>query len=235
MAQGNFQPTPRVKNALDNRKLSLSAPTPGVQGKYSSLIWGLYSNNPRITVYTNDPNDSDKSKNYGKITAALDLPVFMMLMNMINQAIDSPADVKFRIENKNYIFPAGKRSDHPVVVSELHVGKKDGVVWMSVTAKDRPRIQFKFHPSDFHAFQHGDGRPFTEAEASAIFARGYVRLLEEMMLHLAAENYTEPPPKDGGNSGGGGNRGGWNRDGAGGGGQSRPESTSDDKDDDLPF
>lgn len=53
----DFRPPPRIKNALDNRKLNLSAPTPGAQGKYANLIWGIINNNPRITVYTGDPSE----------------------------------------------------------------------------------------------------------------------------------------------------------------------------------
>lgn len=236
---GNFTPTPRVKNALDNRKLNLSAPVPNVQGKYASLIWGLYSNNPRITVYTNDPNDNN-APGYGKISANLDLPVFYAFLHMLNMAIEAPGEYKNKVENKNYIFPGGKRSDTPVVVSELHVGKdKDGVLWISVTdamKKERPRIKFKFTPGDFHQFQHGDGRPYTEGEASVLFAKGYVNLLNSMMAHLAVVNYVEPPQKDQGGGGqrqgggGGGGGGNWNNRGGGGG-----SSGGGGQDDDLPF
>lgn len=231
---GNYTPTPRIKNALDNRKLNLSAPVPGVQGKWASLIWGLFSNNPRITVYTNDPNDT---KDYGKISANLDAPVFFTFMQMLMQAIDAPGEFKTKIENKNYTFPGGKRSELPSVLSELHTGKdKDGVVYMSVTARDRPRIKFTFHPSDFHNLIHGDGRAFTEAEASVIYARGYVQLLTNMMSHMLVNNYVEPPPKDGGQRGGGGGGGGYgNRGGGGGGGGGGQPAGGDDLEADLPF
>lgn len=236
---GNFKPPPRAKTALDNRKLNLSAPVPNVQGKYASLIWGLFSNNPRITVYTNDPNDN-APPGYGKISANLSLPAFMMFLVMLRKVIDSPGETKDKVENKNYTYFSGKRSDLPVVVSELHVGKDaEGVVWISVTdtiKKERPRIKFKFHPDDFHALVHGDGRPYSKGEASALYAEGYANLLDKMMIHMASENYVEPPPRDGGGGGGGGggNRegggGNWNRGGGGGG-----QPPAEDKDDDLPF
>jgi hypothetical protein len=243
----DFKPPPREKNALDNRKLNLSAPTPGVQGKFASFGWTIYRNNPRITVYTNDPNDQ---KDYGKIQAPMDMPVFMMLMNLLNQAIDAPGDYKNKIDNLNYIFPGGKRSETPVVVSETHVGKKDGVVYISVTARERPRIMFKFHPSDFHKLYHGDGTPYTEGEASVLFARGYVRLMEQLMIHIAAENFVDMSLEQnkpggggggqrfgggGGNFGGGGGQGGgsgYNR--GGGGGESAPPANGP-AGDDLPF
>ena len=233
----------RTKNALDNRKLNLSAPTPGHQGKRASLIWGLYSNNPRLTVYTGDPNDQDASKGYGKITANLDAPVFFAFLQLLEMAVDpaTPNDWKAKIENKNFIFPGGKRSEAPVVVSELFVGKdKDGVVWISIVDrnKDRPRIKFVIGGNDFHRFLHSDGTPFTDAETSVLFAKGYIKLLQEMMGNLLCSLWVEPEQRPqqnnrGGNGGGGGyNRGGGN---SYGGGRSTETSTSDEGDGDIPF
>lgn len=233
---GDFRPPERIKNSLDNRKLTLSTPCPGQQGKWSSLSWGLYSNNPRITVYTNHPDDTGPDKGYGKITANLDLPVFVAFLKDLDTVIEGPNDVKRSIENKNFTFFGGKRSDVPAVVSTLHYGKnKDGEVWLSITAPNRPKIQFKFGSGsqNFHNFIHGDGTPFSVAEFSVLTARAYIDILERMMTHLAVNLFVEPPKKDapqgnrqgGGNYGGGGNRGG-------GGGGSKP---SFDDSDDLPF
>lgn len=244
-----FQPPPRKKIALDNRKLNLSAPTPGHQGKFASLIWGLHKNNPRITVYTNDPTDTGPDANYGKIVAALDGPVFFAFLHQLNQVVDGPNDVKLKVENKNFSFAGGKRSDRPVVMSELWFGKNpEGIVWLSVAAPNRPKIQFKFTLSDFHQFIKADGTPFNAAEGSVAAAKGYIKVLEQMMAIMMADNFEEPPPKDGGQGGGGGygNRGGgggqggggggYNRGGQGGGGGGAPRSGGDDiAGDDLPF
>ncbi len=216
---GDFRPVERVKNALDNRKLNLSTKCPADQSKWSSLIWGLYSNNPRITVYTNDPGDTGPDKGYGKISANLDLPIFAAFLVQLDKIIDGPNDVKFSIENKNFIFPGGKRSEKPVVVNTLWFGKNaDGVVWISVVARERPKIQFKFggDGNSFHNFTHGDGTAFSAGEWSQLQAKGYVRILENMVPTIAAANYVEPPKKDA--PAGGGGYGGGNRSGGGGGG-----------------
>lgn len=212
----DFPRPTRTKNALDNRKLNLSAPTPNHQGKFANLIWGLYANNPRITVYTGDPNDTGEQNGYGAIKANLDAPTFFAFLELINKAIESTSEMKSKIENKNFTFFGGKRSDRPEVVSELWVGREaDGRLWLSVTAKNRPKVKFYFIASDFHAFLHGDGTPFTQTETSNIFAKGYVRLLTGLMTTMLNGHWVEPPPKD--NSRGGG-FGGGNRAGGGGGG-----------------
>lgn len=201
----DFVPNQRTKNALDNRKLNLSTKCPADQTKWSSLIWGIYANNPRITVYTNDPSDQGESKGYGKISANLDLPVFYMFLAKLSEVIDAKDEIKFKFENKNFIFPGGKRSEKPVTTSELWVGKdKDGIVWISVTAHNRPKIKFPFCPSDFHFLLNGDGSPVSAAEVSCLCAKAYVTILQNMMATMACNNYIEPTPKpQRGDSGGG--------------------------------
>ena len=206
---------PRKKIALDNRKLSLFAPCPSAPGKTASLSWRLVSNNPRITVYTNDPTDMTEKNGNGLIAAALDAPVFFMLMRLMYKIIDAPNGTKEKIENKNFIFPGGKRSEKPVVVSEIIVGKDDdGVVFISVVAydKQRPRIKFELVPGEFHSLYHQNGQQFTKAEASDLYARGYIQCLEGLMSHLLVTEWVEPEKKDNGNNRkGGGNRGGNNQ------------------------
>ncbi len=232
MAVNNIPP--RKKIALDNRKLSLSAPCPSAPGKRSSLSWRLVSNNPRITVYTNDPADMTEKNQNGLIAAALDAPVFFTLMQMLYKIVDGPNNVKEKIENKNYIFPAGKRSEKPLVVSEIIIGKdEEGVVFISVVAydKSRPRIKFELLPNEFHALYHQNGQQFTKEEASKLYAVGYLRCLEGLMTHLLVTEWVEPEKKED-------NGGKWNGNRNGGGNNNqRQQNNSNDSDlsDDLLF
>lgn len=192
----NFVKRERVKTPLDERKLTLRAPTPGHAGKFASLMWGFVGNNPRITVYTNDPDDSGESKGYGRIVAALDLVVFCVFLKELKNAIDAPGEYKRQVDNMNYTFFGGKRSDEPKLVSQLWVGKdKDGMVYISVTAKDRPKIKFAFHFPDFHKLRKEDGNEITKAEASVAVAESYYFILGQMMTHMAVSHWQEPPPK----------------------------------------
>lgn len=235
----------RKKNALDNRKLALSTKCPTDNSKWSSLVWGLYTNQPRITVYTNCPNDQ-QGWHKGKIEAKLDAPTFFAFLQMLQNVIDAPLDTKMKIENKNFIFPGGKRSESPVHVSDLWCGKdKDGVIWISVTAvgkdKDRPRIKFPIiNPSEFHNLHHGDGTQFTQEECSKLYATGYLGMLRQVMAMLLVVEYKEPEPRDG-QGGGGGQRGGQGggrnnyNDRGGNGGGGRNNDSDDSYDEDIPF
>jgi hypothetical protein len=195
MADTGYRPPPRPKNALDNKKLGMRAPN--AIGKYAALQWSLVNNNPRITVYTNDPNDT---KDYGKITAALDAPTFFAFLNGLKKAVDTPSSEKFEqliIENSNFIFPGGKRSEKPVVVSRLIVGRDDdGTVWISVTAQGRPNIKFPFTTPEFHSLIKKNGDKLDVGEASKIYANAYHAVLTAVMAHMLVSHYVEPPPKD---------------------------------------
>lgn len=240
----DFRPT-RKKNALDNSKLRLSAPSPVAQGKYASLSVIFDNNNPRFVVYTGE--ESDRSNNYGKIEARLDLSVFSAFVVLLRNVAQpsTPNGHKDKLDNLNFIYPGGKRSEAPVVVSELQVGKdkETGEIWMAVVAKDRPRIQFKFGPPPMHKnWVHGTGEPFSAGELSAIFAQGYANLIERMVAHLAVTEWVDPAiaraekeAKQGGQRSGGGGGGGYNRSQGGGQRQEQPAAGFSDMDDDIPF
>lgn len=211
----NFQPgqfPQRKKIALDNAKLNLSAPN--AAGKNATLKFGFVNNNPRLTVWTNDPNDTiDK----GKISAALNLPVLYAWLELIKEAATSEPGFKAAIENKNFIFPGGKRSEAPVVTSRLIAGKdENGVVYVSVTANQRPNIKFAFGTDSYHSFKDAQGNQMDRGAASKYTALGFYHLMQGLYAHLAVTEFVEIQPKQPGQGGGGG----YNRGGQGGGGNS---------------
>lgn len=203
------------KNVFDNPKLSLRAPN--AKGKIASLVWGLSLNNPRITVYTNDPDDTVDG---GRISANMDAPTFFALLKLISRAITSDSYFKDKVENKNHPRGTdGARSDTSVVVSNTIVERdNDGVISVSVVAPSRPIVKFVFGPSEYHNFIHKDGTPWSRAELSVIYAESYLTMLTTLMTAAMNSNYVEPVkrerPAGGGfqrnGGGGGGNRGNWN-------------------------
>jgi hypothetical protein len=228
-------------NALSEYKLRLLAPPQQGGQKPANLSVGVYKNNPRIVVRTNVPNDKD----YGKITAALDSFAFFTLMHVVERVANGPNDTK-EILNNQSTFVAGKKFDTPIVVSKIQVGKdKEGVVFIAVTAKDRPMIKFEFCQDEWHYLTHGDGTPWTKAEYSQIRALGWRDALKELVPFILISDYVEPEQRNnngnggGNNGGGGGNRGGnnngggWNNNRNNGGGNAGSDDGS--SDDDLPF
>ena len=229
MSQQNRFPV-REKNVLDNRHLTLSTPCPSAKGKWSSMAWGMRKNKVACIVYTNDPEDSRNDN--GRIQVELKPATFFSFIYKLGQVATGPADVKFRLGVSDFIFPGGKRSERPVEIADLWVGKdKDGVVWVSLTAKDRPRIKFNLIDEQFEHWYHGDGEKFTKAEASELSAKGYIKALEELVPLVLAINYKHPEPKGQQGGGyGGGQQGGGRREESGGGNRG-----GDSYDEDIPF
>lgn len=246
----DFTPPMRKKIALDNSKLGLMTKCPSAEGKMSKLVWGLNKNNPFLRVYTGDPADeSDRTKG-GRIQAELDAPHLFMLLELIRQAVKAESGWKTSMSCDNYVFPGGKRSEKPVNVADVWVGKdKDGVVYLSVVdkiLKDRPVIKFDVALPDYWIHvRHADGRTYSKAEGSVVFAQGYANMLEKLYSTLLVDEFVPyaPPVKPGGGGGGynrggqggGGAGGGYNRGNQGGGGGSAPAPDAGPDGDGMPF
>lgn len=251
----DFQRPERKKIALDNAKLGLIAKCPTAEGKISKLSWGLNKNNPFIRVYTGDPADESERTKNGRIQAELDAPHLYLLLQLIRQAITSENGWKTCMSCENYIFPGGKRSEKPVNTADVWVGKdKEGVIYISVVdklMKERPVVKFDISIGGFWIkLKHSDGREYTKAEASILFAEGYADMLQELYAALLVTEFVpyQKPEGQGQRGGGGyGNKsgGGYNRGGnsGGGGGYNRNNDSggggggggSSDNDDDIPF
>jgi len=257
MSDNNFNRAPRVKNALDNQKLKLQAKNE--QGRNANLSWNLFSNNPRVTVWTGVDGDKDN----GKITGAFDTLGFFQFLEGLKMAIafqptEGAKDFRNKVELMRPNFkPGGGRPDGVVKASEVWFGKDtEGVVWLSLCAYNRPMIKFTLLPNEYHQFRHATGESLSPGEASTkLAAPAYIRALELIMAHLQVTEYKEPPPRDnqGGNRGGqgggggygGGNRGGngggqggggtYDRRSSGGGGGSASGGGFSESDEDLPF
>ena len=244
----NFTPPPRVKNAFDISKLRLTAPAPGGGPRdKATLQLTLVKNMPRFLIWTNDPSEKDdKNKGYGKITANLDPVALTAYWEVVRMVIANDGPCKYAVANKGYKYFGKERSETPVELNHLIVGKnEDGMIWTMVSEKGRPKITFEFRMPEWHVLMDGSGAPLPPAVESKIVAEGWVNLMASLMHVMIADNYEEPPPRDqngGGNRGGGnygGNRGsgggGYNNNrGGNGGGYSKP-APADDDGNDIPF
>lgn len=181
------------KTALNEYKLTLSCKPAEGSTKPGNLRFTVVSNQPRIDVYTNVPND----KNNGLIRAAMDAPTCYAMLDMMNGIINGPADNKVKINNLNHTWFDGKRSDEAKLISITHIGKdKRGVVYIAVTAKDRPFLKFNFLPSQYHALLNGDGTDMDVADVSCHYARGMMTLWSQLIANVLNSHYVEPQQKD---------------------------------------
>lgn len=185
MAEVQEQPVDRI---IEIDRLSLFAPALEGETRSPRLAWCIYKGNPRLTVFTNTKSDSVSN---GVISAPMDPRTFFTFLERLKQLADGEPGKKGKIscmttgrdENGN-----GSATGEKVLLSELVYGKDDqGIVWISIVAKDRPRIKFEHHISDFHEIFHGDGSPCSKSESSVAHAKATIRLAEEIYPMLIKE------------------------------------------------
>lgn len=252
--QNSFTPTPRVKTPLDLKHLKLYAKNE--DGKNAALSVGLFSNNPRFTVFTNV--EADKNVEYGKINAPMNVVSFRAAMNLVKMAIDfqpteSTPEFKVKMDLLGTGWSGRQPLPDPVLQAHFWAGKdKTGCVWVSVAApdhKNRPRLKFIICPDEWTAFQHGTGEQWSRGEASVHWAKSWYDSMIDLVAHMQVSHYVLPPPpknqqggggyNNGGNQGGG-QGGGYNNNNNGGGNQGGgrgappPRQMSDDSED-IPF
>ena len=178
-------------------KFGMYTNAPGESMKRAALVWSSYRGNPRISVFTRVTNDTNK----GIIQAPMSPEVFMILMDSLETAIR--ADNGFKTCLKNFTTPKApegstERPDPTVRIhlSDTYVGKdENGILWISVIAENRPKIKFEFRISDFHKLIHGNGTPFTDAEASALQARAWIKGVSAAMA-TQFSTLRDPLPRD---------------------------------------
>lgn len=238
----DFQKPVKVKTALNNNKLALSAPCPTAKGKRSTLGFDFTNNNPSIVVRTNDPADITPATNYGTISAKMDLPIFFAFLATLNEVIESAGEIKKKIETYGHEYVNGQKSEDIKHQSDLWVGKdREGCPYMSVVSKDstRPVIKFIFGPNDdrWVKFIHSDGTPYSKAEFACVFARAFRALLTQIVTGVAVTNYVPPVPRQDFKSKS--NNGGARSYGGGGGGKpyggNYGKANTIVEEDDLPF
>lgn len=220
----------RKKNALDGYSFSISVPVEGEQGKYSRLLFALSGNNLTLKVYTGI--SADQGNRNGLIQANLEGINFFCFLEMIREALNATGEYKNKIEFNDYIYPAGKRSDKPVTISTVYVGRSnDGLIWLSIVdnlKKERPRIQFPFGAGRKHRFKHGDGSDYTKPEISQLFAKAFCNTLYQIGSHLMVTEYKEPQKKNQGNNNSNSTRNSYYND-------NNNNSSNDIEGDDIPF
>ena len=214
MAGNNYkQFTPREKTILDEFRSKLYALNP-TGGRQSALTWIPRAKNIGLEIYTNHPGD-DKPMSVNLLPFQA-YAVFDAMVRMVNSGPDQ--GVVFEIKTE---FRGKEKLDRPVVMARLTVATDEqGVGYIQLAMKDRPKIKFMLQFDDLSSVANMDGSAMSPAESSKLFVASYVAVLQRYCMYQLNKKF-EAAAVEGGNAGGGqgGNRG--NGGGQGGGYQNR--------------
>jgi hypothetical protein len=102
-----------------------------------------------------------------------------------------PNDVKEALEIFLWRYENNQRTDRYLGATLMSGKDADGVVWISLIAQDRPKIQFKIRPSEDTVFKTADGSALSPADASKYQALAWVQMLRHVYGTLAG-TFREP-------------------------------------------
>jgi hypothetical protein len=159
-------------------KFQMFAPYGDAQRR-ARLVWAIRDENPRISVFCNDPNLKGAN---GVITCAMDPVSFSIFIEKFKDICSGPIDKKDKVDCKKGIYGDDNKLKEIITSSELWFGKNaEGLVWISCIEKDKPRIQFVFNLSDYHQF-YIDGKPIEKSLASTWVAEATINNIEKIYV-----------------------------------------------------
>lgn len=182
--------------SLDRYTLYSNSAAPN--GRKARFVWSVREGAPRVTVFTNDPNDSDPKQ---MISAPLDPVTFMSIMDLINKVSVAKEETRYVVDCMVAVRDSEGKVIDKTVLGQLAVGRDgQGLVWISFIAEGRPKIKFIFTSNNMAIFKKADGTAMSEGEISALTAQATVRCLVPVMTLLfkeAAVDYSNRPKTPG--------------------------------------
>lgn len=185
---------PLPKTALDEYKLALSAPIPGMRKK-STFKVSTANNQPRFMVFTGIEGDP---KN-GFIMARLDTLSFMSVLEAMRIVIKGELNTegKYRRFDIPCKYPAKGGSEY-ITDSHVTIGRDedDGRIFIAVTGNNVTPVKFHFGPTECHDGWLENKMPIDPKLLTEIYANAWCRTFNHMVFTILSDNYTPPPPRD---------------------------------------
>ncbi len=192
MADGTapFQST-RDRHAIGDFREHLVVDPQPTATKSPRLCVYYHKNKFVIELKTNVPSDMN-GRERGVIRAELDPHVFYTFIVSFEKLVQkNEPGVAKRIRIKRPDFQKTNGGE-PVTESQLVFGRdKDGIAYVAVLSanKERPAIQFVFHPGRWLEFVNNDGTPMTPIEVSTDLVNGYLREWSQLATHYMYNRY----------------------------------------------
>ena len=184
--------TPAPIKIFDLNKLTLWTPSPVVPNRNAQMRWGIRDGNPRITVFTGEPQESNGNNNF-PLTAAMDPITFYTFIDLFRTLLLAGKPDSMKLKCKGRRYENGQPTKDQVLRSTLYFGINDeGFAWISVRVEGKPEIVFKYTLSNWHEFFHRDGNQVSQQEMSIRLALSALKLAEKLFIPFIGEAVRNP-------------------------------------------
>lgn len=226
---GGFK-TPYVPNAMDDRKLGLTAPPVEGAKMPATLRFSFPNGNPRGVV--------DFGPGLPSIAAKMDLLDFYRLLEMVKQIVQTPDECRWQLTVKAPTFTPSETGGFPKrgpveQQATVMVGRSGkGTIYISILSPDdaRPKVRFYFGQGMFSHISTKTGEPLTDAQVSNLTATAWITMYTHLLANAHFHTWKPREPKE---QQGGGFRKEYPPKSAG--GNTPPAGDKEYFDDDIPY
>lgn len=185
-------PRPAFKpNASDDINKVLRSSKPVVDGARPAILrFTVYRNQPRIVVWTNNPNDQKE-----RVTCTMSFPDAYALLEAMEQIFRKGEETLIQMECLNYDYDeeTGERSEKATKQATVVVGiDGDGYEYIGVVKAngDTPvPIKFYFRPNNYQRLVDKSGQELDKFKVSKLYAIGYVTMWRQLLAAVDAATY----------------------------------------------
>lgn len=153
------------------------------------MVFSFRDGNPRITVYTGNTGAESV------ISFPADMPHMVAVFNYMKDIVNGPNGSKISVDSLSTVYENNQPTIQTRIIGTLHIGKtKEGIIYMSVTAENRPKILFPLKPSKWHVFRDSEKNVIPDSEVSKRMAIGIaetgLELISQALLQYSNEEYS---------------------------------------------
>lgn len=152
------------------------------------LVFSFRDGNPRITIYTGNTGPESV------ISFPCDAPHMAAIFTYMKDIATGPNGNKISVDSLTTVYENNQPTTQKRVIGVLHIGKtNEGIVYITVTAENRPKIIFPIKPSQYHVFRDANKNEIPATEISVKMALGIVNLgleiISQAMMQYSNEEY----------------------------------------------
>lgn len=182
---GDAAAAPAPEKKISQRKsvylnrFTLRAPALEGAERESEFFIEVNDGNVHLNVRNHLPEEKDM--NWGRVKARVGLNVFIGWIEVALDFIATGQKGKMKMDNYSH-YQGGKYTEQMGKENDLIWGCDDnGVYYITVHEQGRRAVRFDFKPTKWHHMVKGDGQPFSDAEISKFFFRGWLKSLRQVV------------------------------------------------------